>query len=93
LVEGGCGLLVPPGDAQALSKAMSYVLESPKARKSMGGASARRAVERFDLRVVTEAYEVLYKELIEGRVGPPHPRPLRIGTDGLQDKLRAFWSG
>jgi hypothetical protein len=40
---------------------------------------------------VTEAYEDLYKELI-GRVGP-HLRPLRIGTDGLQDKLRAFWSG
>ena len=38
LVKGGCGLLVPRGDAQALSKAMSYVLESPKARKSMGGA-------------------------------------------------------
>jgi glycosyltransferase involved in cell wall biosynthesis len=78
LVEDGCGLLVPPGDAQALSKAMSYVLESPKARKSMSGASARRALERFDLRVVTEAYEDLYKELI-GRVGP-HLRPLRTGN-------------
>jgi glycosyltransferase involved in cell wall biosynthesis len=64
LVKGGCGLLVPPGDAQALSKAMSYVLESPKARKSMGGASARRAVERFDLRVMTEAYENLYRTAI-----------------------------
>ena len=64
LVEGGCGLLVPSGDAQALSKAMRYMLESPKARKSMGEASARRAVERFDLRVMTEAYENLYKTAI-----------------------------
>jgi glycosyltransferase involved in cell wall biosynthesis len=64
LVEGGCGLLVPPRDVQALSKATSYMLESPKARTSMGEASARRAVERFDLRVMTEAYEDLYKELI-----------------------------
>jgi glycosyltransferase involved in cell wall biosynthesis len=64
LVEGECGLLVPPRDAQALSKAMSYMLESPKARQTMGGASARRAVERFDLRVMTEAYEDLYRELI-----------------------------
>jgi glycosyltransferase involved in cell wall biosynthesis len=64
LVKGGCGLLVPRGDAQALSKAMSYVLESPKARKSMGGASARRAVKRFDLRVMTEAYENLYRTAI-----------------------------
>jgi glycosyltransferase involved in cell wall biosynthesis len=64
LVEGGCGLLVAPRDAQALSEAMRYMLESPEARKSMGEASARRAVERFDLRVMTEAYEDLYRKLI-----------------------------
>ncbi len=75
LVEGGCGLLVPSGDAQALSKAMRYMLESPKARKSMGEASARRAVERFDLRVMTEAYENLYKTGIA-----------KNGYDGKADK-------
>ena len=64
LLEGGCGLLVPPRDAQALSKAMSYVLEDAGARISMGEASAARALERFDLRVMTEAYAGLYRELI-----------------------------
>ena len=64
LVEGGCGLLVPPGDAQALSKAMSHMLEDPNARTSMGEKSARRAVESFDLRAMTEAYQDLYKKLI-----------------------------
>jgi glycosyltransferase involved in cell wall biosynthesis len=64
LVEDGCGLLVPPRDAQALSKAMSHMLENPSARKSMGEKSARRAVERFDLRAMTEAYEDLYRWLI-----------------------------
>ncbi len=64
LVEDGCGLLVPPRDAQALSKAMSHMLENPNARKSMGETSARRAVERFDLRAMTEAYEDLYRRLI-----------------------------
>jgi glycosyltransferase involved in cell wall biosynthesis len=64
LVEDGCGLLVPPRDAQALSKAMSRLLENPSARKSMGEKSARRAVERFDLRSMTEAYEDLYRWLI-----------------------------
>lgn len=63
LVEGGCGLLVPPRDAQALSKAMRYMLESPEARMSMGEASARRALERFDLRIMTEAYEDVYRKL------------------------------
>ena len=64
LVGGGCGVLVPPGEAQALSEAMSYVLENAGVRISMGEASAARALERFDLRVMTEAYENLYRELI-----------------------------
>jgi glycosyltransferase involved in cell wall biosynthesis len=64
LVEDGCGLLVPPRDTQALSKAMSHLLENPNDRKSMGEKSARRAVERFDLRAMTEAYEDLYRWLI-----------------------------
>jgi glycosyltransferase involved in cell wall biosynthesis len=65
LVEDGeCGLLVPPRDVKALADAMRYMLESPKARKSMGEASARRAVERFDLKVMTEAYENLYRTAI-----------------------------
>jgi glycosyltransferase involved in cell wall biosynthesis len=64
LVEEGCGLLVPPRDAQALSKAMGHLLENPSARKAMGEKSARRAVERFDLKIMTEAYEDLYKKLV-----------------------------
>jgi len=64
LVEDGCGLLVPPRDAQALSEAMSRMLENPNARKSMGEKSARRAAERFNLRAMTKAYEALYNELI-----------------------------
>jgi glycosyltransferase involved in cell wall biosynthesis len=66
LVEDGCGLLVPPRDAQALSEAMSRMLENTSVTKSMGEKSARRAVERFDLRAMTEAYEDLYKKLVAG---------------------------
>ena len=64
MVEGGCGLLVAPGDARALSEAMGYMLENAGARLSMGEASAARALERFELRVMTEAYERLYKKLV-----------------------------
>ena len=64
LVEGGCGLLVPPRDAQALSEAMRSMLESPEARRSIGEAAARRAGERFGLRTMTGAYEELYEDLL-----------------------------
>ena len=59
--DGGCGLLVPQGDTKALARAMRYMLEDSKARTSMGRASARRAIERFDLKAMTEAYEDLYR--------------------------------
>jgi glycosyltransferase involved in cell wall biosynthesis len=73
LVEDGeCGLLVPPRDAKALAYAMRHALESPEARKSMGEASARRAAERFDLRVMTEAYENLYRTAISKSGYPPN---------------------
>jgi glycosyltransferase involved in cell wall biosynthesis len=58
--EGESGLLVPPGDARALDGAMQYLLDNPDVRTSMGAASAKRAMEHFDLRVMTEAYEELY---------------------------------
>jgi glycosyltransferase involved in cell wall biosynthesis len=69
--DGGGGLLVPPGDAKALACAMRRMLEDPRARASMGGASAKRAVERFDLQAMTEAYEDLYRTA----VAKAHPLP------------------
>jgi glycosyltransferase involved in cell wall biosynthesis len=65
LVEDGkCGLLVPQRNVKALAGTIRYMLENPEARKYMGEASTRRAVERFDLRVMTEAYENLYRTAI-----------------------------
>jgi len=65
LVEDGeCGLLVPQRSEKNLADAMRHMLESPEARESMGEASARRAAERFDLRVMTKAYENLYRTAI-----------------------------
>jgi glycosyltransferase involved in cell wall biosynthesis len=68
LVEDGeSGILVPRGDAQALAGAMQYMLENPEVRISMGKASARRAVEHFDVQAMTEAYEQLYRTVIAAR--------------------------
>ena len=62
--EGESGLLVPPGDARALGGAMQYMLKNPEVRTFMGRASAGRAVEHFDLKVMTEAYEELYRATV-----------------------------
>ena len=62
--DGESGVLVPPGDAQALAVAMQSMLENPRLRTSMGRAAARRAMEHFDLKVMTEAYEELYRATV-----------------------------
>ena len=69
--DGGGGLLVPPGDAKALTRAMRRMLVSPQMRTSMGEASAKRSVERFGLQAMTEAYEDLYRTA----VAKAHPLP------------------
>ena len=62
--DGNCGLLVPRRDTEALAKAMKYMVENSAARTSMGRASARRALEHFDLRTMTKTYEDLYRTTI-----------------------------
>jgi glycosyltransferase involved in cell wall biosynthesis len=72
LVEAGeSGLLVRPGDAQALAGAMQSMLDNPEVRVSMGRAAARRAVEHFDVKSMTGAYEELYRATVaKGRPLP-----------------------
>ncbi len=36
LLEGGCGLIVPVGDAWSLAEAMDFVLEHPEERVNNG---------------------------------------------------------
>ncbi|MCK2183058.1 glycosyltransferase family 4 protein [Halomonas getboli] len=47
--DGGNGLLVPPGDIEALADAMGVLLAQPALLARMGRASRALAVERFDV--------------------------------------------
>lgn len=59
--EGKSGLLVPRGSVGALARAMSLLAKDQELRLNMGRAAYERAVQRFDLRVMTEAYANLYE--------------------------------
>jgi glycosyltransferase involved in cell wall biosynthesis len=68
LVEDGvCGLVVPPGDAQALAEAMLRLFRDPDANRRMGVAARRRIGERFRLDDSVRAHVALYRALVEGR--------------------------
>lgn len=48
-LTGGCGVLVPPGDADALAVALRRVLADPDLRAGLVGAARARVAERHDL--------------------------------------------
>ncbi len=62
--EGKSGLLVPRGDVSALARAMSLLAKDRELRGDMGRAAYERAVQRFDLRAMTEAYANLYESAL-----------------------------
>jgi glycosyltransferase involved in cell wall biosynthesis len=53
--DGGSGLLIRPGDVEALNAAVSAVLDDPEYARRLGQAGRRRAAERFSLDRATGA--------------------------------------
>lgn len=69
VVEHGVnGLLVPPGDAAALSQSISTLIEQPELRRRFGQLSRRRTVERFDLAVIAAQIADAYTHLLVHKI-------------------------
>jgi glycosyltransferase involved in cell wall biosynthesis len=69
VTDGVEGVLVAPKDPEALAGAITAVTSDPVRRAAMAEA-ARRAGERFDIRIAARRIEDLYRELATGtRVG------------------------
>jgi glycosyltransferase involved in cell wall biosynthesis len=66
VLEGtGGGLLVPPGDANALAEAiLSLLARSPQERRAMGEAARRQVVANFSVHKQAEEYRQLYRRLL-----------------------------
>jgi glycosyltransferase involved in cell wall biosynthesis len=48
------GLLVPPGDAEALTRAISRLMDDAVFRRTLGQNALQKILEKFDLRRNTE---------------------------------------
>jgi L-malate glycosyltransferase len=59
--EGVDGLLVPPEDPAALAAALRRALEGAPFRASLGAHARERALARYSLDEMTNAYERLYR--------------------------------
>jgi L-malate glycosyltransferase len=68
VIDGETGLLVPPGDTEALAKAIESLLADPARRTSMGSAGRERAGRLFQASSVVPKLEDLYESLVrQGR--------------------------
>jgi glycosyltransferase involved in cell wall biosynthesis len=66
LINSGTeGLLVAPGDADALAQALLYLIENPDKRVSMGRAAQARALKDFSMDQFILKHEHMYKREYE----------------------------
>ena len=64
LEEGTEGLLVEPGDQNALVNAIRALREDEQMRRSIGERARRKVVERFSLDGMVERYAALFKGIL-----------------------------
>jgi glycosyltransferase involved in cell wall biosynthesis len=62
--EGRTGLLVPPGDPDALATAIVRLVGDPAQRERMGEAGRAAAAERFRMDAMLDAYEALFERVV-----------------------------
>jgi len=71
ILVGDTGIVVQPGDVQALKGALERLLSLPaEARRSLGHRARQRIAERFSLEHMVEEYQNLYGEVL--RAGSSH---------------------
>ncbi len=61
VVTRDCGVLVPPGDANALGGAVDALARDPDRARAMGAAARRHALDHFSIDRMSDAYEAIYR--------------------------------
>ncbi len=64
--DGKTGILIPPGDVDALSKAIKYLLENPEVKLGMGENARSRVLERFTIEENVRKTEQVFLEMLRG---------------------------
>lgn len=67
VIDGETGLLVAPGDPQALAAALSRLAEDPQLRRRLGTAGRARAERHYSLELVRRRHADLYRSELAAR--------------------------
>jgi glycosyltransferase involved in cell wall biosynthesis len=73
--EGQTGLLVPPGNAEELARAIVRLVEAPEIAAEMGARGRRRALAEFGMDRMLERVDAFYCQALGSAQGAPDPRP------------------
>lgn len=65
--DGSTGVLVAPGDSEALAKAVTALAHDPERRRSLGNAGRRRIEVEFPLRRMIDGYETALAGMLLAR--------------------------
>lgn len=63
LIDGSCGILLPPGDIDQLASALRDVVADRALRIRLGAAGLARVHEEFDIDVIWRRYDELYRQV------------------------------
>ena len=66
VVNQETGILVPPGDPQAVAEAVSLLLDQPDRAREMGARGRRRVLEEFSVDRMVEGNLAVYREMLAG---------------------------
>lgn len=66
VLDGKTGLLVPPGDVDALCNAISRLIDDADLRESMAAAGRTRMREEFSIAAMTDRHIELYEKVLGG---------------------------
>jgi glycosyltransferase involved in cell wall biosynthesis len=61
------GILIPPGDPEALADAVIFLLDNPAIAANMGSAGYERVQQEFSIQTLVAKTEAVYEQLIERR--------------------------
>ncbi len=64
VLNADCGILIPPGDGQALRVAMQRLIDEPELAARLGAAARRRVVERFSQARCADSHLRLWSEIL-----------------------------
>lgn len=65
-MDGESGLLIPPGDIEALCTAIESLADDPNRRQKFGEAGRRIVEEKFTLQQAAAQYSEIYQHLLKG---------------------------